>query len=68
MKMEKAVGWYMRGGYESLIFVPSTQNSLLQRRYQAEIDRPGIKIRIVEKAGRSLKSLQERLDPFKERI
>ena len=68
MKKEKAVGWYKRGGYESVIFVPSTPNSLLQRRYQAEIDRQGIKIRIVEKAGRSVKSLLQRSDPFKERI
>ena len=29
MKKEKALGWYKRGGYESVIFVPSTSNSVL---------------------------------------
>ena len=67
MKREKAVGWYKRGGYESVIFVPSTPESVLQRRYQAEINRHGVKIRVVEKSGRSVKSMLQRSDPFKER-
>ena len=62
------MGWYKRGGYVSVIFFPSTPNSVLQRCYQAEIDCQGIKIRIVEKAGRSVKSLLQRSDPFKERV
>ena len=40
---------------------------MLQRRYQSEINRQGIKIRVVEKAGRSIKSMLQRSDPFKER-
>ena len=68
MKKEKVVGWYRRVGYESVIFVPSTPNSLLQRRHQGEIDRQGIKIHIVEKSGRSVKSFLQRSDQFKERI
>ena len=68
MKKEKAVGWYKRGGYESVIFVPSTPDSLLQRRYQAEIVRQGIKIRIMDKAGRSAKSPLQCADPFKKKI
>ena len=68
MKREKAVGWYKRGGYESIIFVPSTPSSVLQRRYQAEINRHDMKIRVVEKAGRSLKSLLQRSDPFKDKL
>ena len=67
MKKKKAVGWYQQGGYESVIFVPSTPNSVLQRRYQAEINRQGIKIRVVEKAGRSVKSILQRSDSFKKR-
>ena len=39
MKKEKAVGWYKREGYESVIFDPSTPNSFLQCRYQTEKDR-----------------------------
>ena len=57
MKKEKALRWYMQGGYESVIFVLSTLESVLQRRYQEEINRHSIKIRVVEKAGRSVKSM-----------
>ena len=67
MKKEKAVRWYTKGGYESVIFVPSTPGSVLQRRYQEEINRHDIKIRVVEKAGRSVKSMLQRSDPFKPR-
>lgn len=64
-KAEKANTWYKRGGYESVIFVPSTPESVLQKRYQAEIDRRGLKIRVVEKAGRSIKSMMQKSDPFR---
>ena len=64
-KTEKANTWYGRGGYESVIFVPSTPDSVLQQRYQSEIDRRRLKIRVVEKAGRSIKSMLQRSDPFR---
>ena len=51
-KAEKANTWYKRGGYESVIFVPSTPESVLQKRYQAEIHRRGLKIRVAENGGR----------------
>ena len=53
MRKEKAVQWYTQGGYKSVIFIPSTPGSVLQRRYQEEINRYDIKIRVMEKAGRS---------------
>ena len=67
MKKEKAVQWYTQRGYESVIVVPSSPGSVLQRRYQEEINRHDIKIRVVEKAGRSVKSMLQRSDPFKPR-
>ena len=65
VKQNKVLNWYKKGGYESIIFVPSTPGSELQRRYQEEIDRHGLRIRTVEKAGRSLKSMLQRSNPFK---
>ena len=64
-KKEKVIDWYKRGGYESVIFVPATPNSELQSKYQQQIDRQGLRIRAVEKAGKSIKSLLQKSNPFK---
>ena len=64
-KQAKVLDWYKRGGYESVIFVPSTPGSELQRKFQTEIDRHGLRIRAVEKAGRTVKSALQRSNPFK---
>ena len=64
-KTDKGLSWYKRGGYESVIFVQSTPGSELKRKFQAEVDRCGLRIRIVEKAGRSVKSAVQRSDPLK---
>ena len=63
-KRNKVGSWYLKGGYESVIFVPSTPDSILQQRYQSEVNRHGLRIRVVEKAGRSVKSMVQRSDPF----
>ena len=55
------------GGNEAVIFVPATPNSKLQRRYQKDIKRQGLKIKVVEKAGVAIKKLLQRSDPFKSR-
>ena len=64
-KTSKKLGWYKKGGYESVIFVPSTPNGELQKEYQREIDRSGLPIRAIETAGRSLKNLLQRSNPFR---
>ena len=64
-KREKRLGWYKKGGYDSVIFVPSSPGSELQRRYQQEIDHQGIRIRAVECAGRTLKGALQRSNPFR---
>ena len=64
-KAAKVLNWYKVGGYESVMFVQSTPNSELKRRFQKEIDKSGLKIRVVEKAGRSIKQALQRSDPFK---
>ena len=59
-KADKALSWYKQGGYESVIFVQSTPGSELNRKFQVEIDRRGLRIRVVEKAGCSVKSARYR--------
>jgi hypothetical protein len=44
-KVWKKENWYKKNGDESVIFVPPTQGSELQRRYQREIKRQGFKAR-----------------------
>ena len=64
-KATKVVDWYKAGGYESVMFVQSTPKSILKRRFQEEIDKSGLKVRVLEKAGRSIKQVLQRSDPFK---
>ena len=58
----KVGSWYLRGGYESVLFVHSTPHSILQKRYQSKVDRQSLWIRVVENAGRSVKSMVQRSD------
>ena len=58
--------WYLREGYESVIFVLLTPDSILQQRYQFEAARQGLRIRVDEKAGRSVNSMVQRSDPFQQ--
>lgn len=64
-KKQKTKIWYKTGGAESVIFVPYTPNSELKKRYERRIKETNIKIKIMEKPGRSLKSLIQKPDPFK---
>ena len=63
-KRQKQLNWYKKGGYDSVIFVPATPNSELQKKYSDEVTKSGLKIRIVERAGKSIKSFVQRSDPF----
>ena len=61
----KKRNWYKRGGYETVVFVPATPNSQLRKRYEKVIERTGIKMRVVEQSGVSLKRTLQRSDPAK---
>ena len=56
-KIRKNKNWYAKGGNESVIFVPATPRSQLQREYQQEIRNLGFTIKVVEKAGNTLKRM-----------
>jgi hypothetical protein len=64
-KITKKKNWYAKGGNESVIFVPATPRSQLQREYQQEIRNLSFNIKVVEKAGNTLKRMLQRSDPFK---
>lgn len=66
-KIGKKSSWYNRGGNEAVIFVPATQNSQQQKKYQKEVKRQGFRIKVVEKARIAIKRLLQKSDPFKPR-
>ena len=51
---------------ETVIFVPYTESSKLKKMYQNEIKKSNCKIKVVEKSGRTLKSILKKTNPFKE--
>jgi hypothetical protein len=65
-KEEKKKSWYKRGGFDSVLFVPTTPDGELKRRYEEIIRRSGIRMQVVERTGRTLKSQLQRSNPFKE--
>ena len=58
--------WYKRGGFDSVIFVPSTPKEKLKRMYQTEIRKSGLRIKVIERTGRTLKSQLQISNPFKQ--
>ena len=66
-KIKEKVNWYEKAGSESVIFVPATSGSQLQKEYQRQIRSRGFRVRVVEKAGESLKRILQRSNPLKER-
>ena len=64
-KERKKRDWYKQGGFDSVLFVPSTPNAKLKKMYDYEIRNSGLRIRTVERTGRTLKSELHRSNPFK---
>ena len=65
-KEEKKKTWYKRGGFDSVLFIPSTPEGKLKRMYEEIIRRSGIRIKVIEKTGRTLKSQLQTSDPFRD--
>jgi hypothetical protein len=66
-KWQKQDKWYKKGGYESVIFIAATPNSTLKRQYEREIRSVGLKIKVVEQSGMTLKRELQRSDPFRDK-
>jgi predicted small metal-binding protein len=57
--------WYSQGGrYESVMFVEATPESELMHRVRRVVRRLKLKIKIVERAGTTVKGLLQRSNPF----
>ena len=66
-KQQSKTKWFKKGKtkYKSTIFVPATPNSTLQKEYSRIIKKHNIEIKVIEKAGRQIKSILQKSDPFK---
>ena len=64
-KQQKKRTWYKKGGFDSVLFVPSTPGGKLKSMYQSEISKSGIRIKVVEKTGMTLKEQLQVSNPFK---
>ena len=64
-KERKVRSWYKTGGFDSVLFVPATPNGNLKRMYEHTIQGSGLRIKVVERSGRTLKSKLQRSNPFR---
>ena len=56
-KVNKRKNWYGKGGHETVMFVDSTPGSKLAKEFRQILDSCGLKIRVVERTGESIKNL-----------
>ena len=63
---KKRRNWYKQGGFDSVLFVPTTPKGKLKCMYENVIQRSGIRIKVVERTGRTLKSQLQTSDPFRQ--
>ena len=57
--------WYAKSGrYESVMFVEATPSSELMRRVQRVVRKLKLKIKVVERAGATIKGLLQRSNPY----
>lgn len=66
-KQQQKTKWYKKRktNYKSIIFVPATPKSELQKRYSKVINKHEVKIKVVEKARKQIKTKIQTSDPFK---
>ena len=64
-KERKKKTWYTQGGFDSVLFVPATRNSKLKQNYQHVIRKSGFRVKVVERAGKTLKSQLQTSNPFR---
>ena len=64
-KEKKKRDWYKQGGFKSVLFIPTTPDGRLKKMYEKTIRESGIKVKIVERTGKTLKSQLQRSNPFK---
>ena len=65
-KEEKKKTWYKTGGFDSVLFIPTTPEGKLKRMYEEVIRRSGLRVKVIERTGRTLKSQLQTSNPFRE--
>ena len=65
-KRAKKEDWYKKGGNKTVIFVPPTPHSQLRKRYQDVIKKTSLKIKVMERSGKTVKSILQKSDPYKQ--
>ena len=60
-KIRKGKSWYGKST-ETVLFVQATPNEELRKQVQLEADKSGLKIKVCEKGGRTIRSLLQRSD------
>ena len=68
MASMKKKNWCKKDGCSSVIFVPATPKSELKKKLEEDVKASGLSIKIIEKAGTSLKKTLQRSDPFKKEV
>ena len=66
-RRKKKTNWFKRRGDLSVVFVPATPRSELKKKYEKCIKESGVGIKVVEKSGRTIKSIVQRTDPFQKK-
>ena len=64
-KERKKKTWYKQG-FDSVLFVPTTPDGKLKKMYEEVIRRSGMRLRVIERTGRTLKSQLQTTNPFKD--
>ena len=63
-KERKRREWYKQGGFDTVLFIPTTPGGKLKHMYEKEIRQSGIRMKVVERTGRTLKSQLQTSNPF----
>ena len=68
-KVSKKRGWYREDGkYDSVMLVQPTDGSELKKRIQQLARKNGVKMKVVEKAGLTVKKVLQRSNPFGKKV
>ena len=64
-KRRKKGSWFRRNRSEAVFFVDATPGSQLAEQCRREFDRTGLKVKVVERSGTSVKRTLVKSNPFK---
>ena len=64
-KEQKKRTWFMKDGSEAVFFVDATPNSTLAENCRQEFRKAGLKVKVIERSGRSVKKSLVKSNPFK---